>query len=87
MYTKEEILKEAKRRNIDVAKIGYSQIKMGVLTEMEHPQANTLSKIMLIVIQHLEEIPDYYTRLSDMEKEAKAYWKGKDKPQVIKKKV
>lgn len=84
-YTKEDILKEAKRQNINLDDIGYLQIKLGVKIEREHPQANTLPKIMLIVIQHLTEIPDYYTRLTEMENQAKLYWKGKHKPQVVKK--
>lgn len=45
-----------------------NQIKMGVKSEKEHgkDEIETLG----IVTDHLKEIPDYYTRLSKMEKGA-----------------
>jgi len=46
------------------------QVQMGIEVEMEH---TTIPKIAeKIVWDHLEEIPDYYDRLSRMEKEAGA---------------
>ena len=30
-----------------------------------------------IALAHLNEFPDYYTRLEKMEKEAEAFWEGK----------
>ncbi len=44
------------------------QIKMGIKVEMEHTTCPTISE--KIAWDHLAEIPDYYTRLSKMEKEA-----------------
>jgi hypothetical protein len=45
------------------------QLKKGVETEKEHTK--TLEIPMAIAMDHLAEIPDYYSRLSKMEKNAK----------------
>jgi len=44
------------------------QLKMGIKVEMEHTTNPLLAK--KIAFDHLAEIPDYYTRLAKMEKEA-----------------
>jgi len=43
------------------------QIAMGVKVEMEHVDSKDLARE--ISLDHLEEMPDYYTRLAKMEKE------------------
>jgi len=49
-------------------KISKEQLKMGIEIEYEHTDdRKTAAKIAL---DHLKEIPDYYTRLVKMEKEA-----------------
>lgn len=58
----------AKKHNVSVDKIE-AQIKMGKKVEIEHVKEKELAKE--IAMDHLEEIPDYYTRLTKMEKEAK----------------
>jgi hypothetical protein len=45
-----------------------NELRMGVKIEMEHTNNTELSK--RIALDHLAEIPDYYTRLIKMEKEA-----------------
>lgn len=45
------------------------QLAMGIKVEMEHTTNKEASK--KIALDHLAEIPDYYTRLAKMEKEAK----------------
>jgi hypothetical protein len=52
------------------------QLKMGIAAEMEHTDDPKIAE--KIALDHLAEIPDYYTRLEKMEKEAKAQ-KGKTK--------
>lgn len=32
---------------------------------------------MGVALDHLKEIPDYYSRLARMERDAKRYWKGR----------
>ena len=44
------------------------QLKMGIEVEMEHTSEPIISR--KIALDHLAEIPDYYTRLAKMEKEA-----------------
>jgi hypothetical protein len=58
----------AKKHGISVEKIE-AQIDMGKKVEMEHVKDEKLARE--IAMDHLEEIPDYYTRLNNMEKEAK----------------
>jgi hypothetical protein len=57
----------AKKHKVSVNKI-QKQLNMGINVEMEH--VNDKSKAREIALDHLEEIPDYYTRLDKMEKEA-----------------
>ena len=45
------------------------QLEMGIKVEMEHTTNKILAK--RIALDHLAEIPDYYTRLDKMEKEGK----------------
>lgn len=45
------------------------ELKMGIDIEMEHTNDKNISK--QIAMDHLKEIPDYYTRLKKMEGEAK----------------
>ena len=45
-----------------------AEMKMGIEIEMEHTSNATLAK--RIAMDHLAEIPDYYTRLKKMESEA-----------------
>jgi hypothetical protein len=45
------------------------ELKIGIKIEMEHTNDRALSK--QIAMDHLKEIPDYYTRLTKMEDEAK----------------
>ena len=58
----------AKKHKLSVEEIE-AQIEMGKKVEMEHVSDVKLAKE--IAMDHLEEIPDYYTRLNKMEKEAK----------------
>jgi len=44
------------------------ELKMGIKVEMEHTTNPIISR--KIAMDHLVEIPDYYTRLAKMEKEA-----------------
>jgi hypothetical protein len=57
----------AKKHRVDVSFIK-KQLKIGEPIEHEHTKDHDLA--MDIALQHLDEIPDYYTRLKKMEKEA-----------------
>jgi hypothetical protein len=61
-------LKGGKSDGKDITKYDLKQILMGIKIEQEH----TSNKMMAleITMDHLEEIPDYYTRLQEMEEDA-----------------
>lgn len=64
---------------IDWASVDLEQFRMGIAVELEHgrrdPETDVTGDDLLITgriaLAHLREIPDYYTRLDRMEKEAK----------------
>lgn len=65
----------ANKFNIPVNNIK-QQMKMGEKVELEHTSDHSLAKE--IATDHLVEIPDYYTRLADMEKEGLKHWRSKE---------
>ena len=65
----------ANKFNITLQKVD-KELKMGTKVEMEHADSKSLAKE--IAMDHLVEIPDYYTRLLKMEKEAKKKWDVKE---------
>ena len=62
------MLQIAKKHRLDVSFI-QKQLDMGEPIEHEHTKDHALA--MDIALQHLDEIPDYYTRLKKMEASAK----------------
>ncbi|MGH2879050.1 MAG: DUF5661 family protein [Solirubrobacteraceae bacterium] len=58
------------------------QFRMGMDVELEHgtqdPETNVTDDDVTVTAKiaraHLNEFPDYYTRLAAMEAEAEAYW-------------
>jgi len=81
-FTKEEALEIGKAIGIDFNKIDLEQFRKGLEVELEHgkmfPKANVTGDDPIltgkIAYAHLLEFPDYYTRLAELEKKAKAYW-------------
>lgn len=81
-FTTEEAEQIGKELGIDWSKFDVEQFRMGMDVEMEHGTINPLTNVSngdplitgKIVLAHLNEFPDYYTRLKQMEKEAEAYW-------------
>ena len=62
----------AKKHRMEVSDI-QKQLDMGIPIEHEHTKNKTLATD--IALQHLEEIPDYYSRLKKMEADAKKHHK------------
>jgi hypothetical protein len=62
----------ARKHRLDVSFIE-KQLKMGEKIEHEHTKNHELARE--IALQHLDEIPDYYTRLKKMEADAKKHHK------------
>jgi hypothetical protein len=69
---------------VDWTMIDPEQFRRGMEVELEHgrrdPATDVTGDDLLltgkIALAHLNEFPDYYTRLERMEEEAKAYWSG-----------
>ena len=61
-----------KKLNIDWSKISKSEFAKGMQVEQEHRNITHGDPIMTakIVLVHLKELPDYYTRLNVMESKA-----------------
>lgn len=86
-FSKEEAAAIALLLGIDFAKTKFdlNQFWMGVNIELEHgkiyDETNVTSDNPLltgkIALAHLNEFPDYYTRLAKLEDEAKVYWSSR----------
>lgn len=53
-----------------------SELKMGIEVEYEHTTNPLIAR--KIALDHLAEIPDYYTRLKRMEEDAEDHWNGRN---------
>jgi Protein of unknown function (DUF5661) len=69
---------------VDWRAFSVEQFWIGLEVELEHGTRDTQTNVTnddalitgKIALAHLKEFPDYYTRLSVMEKEADEYWAG-----------
>jgi hypothetical protein len=78
VFTTEQAKEVANKLGIDFSKWDVEQFRMGMDVELEHgtedPRTNVTNDDPVltgkIAWAHLNEIPDYYTRLYEMEEEA-----------------
>lgn len=85
-YTPEEAKAIGEKLSIDWSKFDVEQFRMGMDVELEHgkvdPETNVTNDDPLltgkIALAHLNEFPDYYDRLYEMEEEAEEYWNIKE---------
>jgi len=83
-FTSEEAKNIGEMLGIDWSKFDVEQFRRGMDVELEHgtvnPNTNVTNDDPLvtgkITLAHLNEFPDYYTRLDKMEKEAEAHWQN-----------
>jgi hypothetical protein len=81
-FTAEEAKAIGEKLEIDWSKFDVEQFRMGMDVELEHgkvdPETNATNDDPLmtgkIALAHLNEFPDYYDRLYEMEEEAEEYW-------------
>jgi hypothetical protein len=81
-FTADEAKIIGEELGIDWSKFDVEQFRMGMDVELEHglvdPNTNVTNDDPLmtgkIALAHLNEFPDYYTRLDKMEKEADVFW-------------
>jgi len=86
-FTAEVAKKVGESLGIDWSKFDVEQYRRGMDVELEHGTDNKVTNVTnddkiatgKIALAHLNEFPDYYTRLDKMEKEAHAYWDKKTK--------
>ncbi len=70
------------------ARFDLEQFRMGLAVELEHGRRDPATNVSdddelttgKIAWAHLNEFPDYYTRLARMEAEAERYWADRDRP-------
>jgi Protein of unknown function (DUF5661) len=86
-FTKEDAKRVGDVLKIDWQKIDLEQFRKGMDVELEHGRENPLTDVThddaiatgKIALAHLNEFPDYYTRLEHMEHEAERYWQSANK--------
>ncbi len=82
-FTSEEAERVGEGLEVHWDKFNIEQFRMGMDVELEHGVVNAVTNVTFdnavmtgkIALAHLNEFPDYYTRLEKMENEAKRYWK------------
>ena len=84
-FTREEALAVATELGIDFETVKYDleQYRMGLDVELEHGPRSPKTDVSgddsiitgKIALAHLNEFPDYYTRLAVLEQEAADHWR------------
>lgn len=85
VFSADQAKQYGEKLGIDWSKFDVEQFRMGMDVELEHGTQDlhtnvTNDDILItakIALAHLNEFPDYYTRLKKMEEEAEAFWEGK----------
>jgi len=83
-FTAKEAKEIGEKLGIKWDKFDVEQFRAGLDVELEHgtrdPKTNVTNDNALmtgkIALAHLNEFPDYYTRLEKMEKEAEDFWEN-----------
>ncbi len=85
VFTSEQAKEIGEKLGIGWSKFDVEQFRIGLDVELEHgtvdPNTNVTDDDPIltgkIALAHLNEFPDYYTRLYEMEDEGEAYWEEK----------
>ena len=80
--TSEEARRVGDEIGVDWTRFDVEQFRAGMDVELEHgthdPQTNVTDDDPIvtgkIALAHMKEVPDYYTRLKQMERDAELYW-------------
>lgn len=81
-FTRENARKVGETLGVDWSKFDIEQFRMGLDVELEHGIRNEHTDVThddeimtgKIALAHLNEFPDYYSRLKKMEDEAKEFY-------------
>ncbi|MFA5840243.1 MAG: DUF5661 family protein [Candidatus Margulisiibacteriota bacterium] len=82
LFSDEEAKKIGEKLEIKWDKFNIEQFRRGLDVELEHGTVNPATNVTnddplttgKIALAHLNEFPDYYTRLDKMEEEADLFW-------------
>ena len=85
-FTPEQAKEVGEQIGIDWSKFDVEQFRRGMDVELEHGTEDANTNVTnddplttgKIALAHLNEFPDYYTRLDAMEEEAEDYWDNKE---------
>lgn len=85
-FTEKEAREMGEKLGVDWSKFDVDQFRIGMGIELEHGLIDMSTNVTgdhpfltgKIALAHLNEFPDYYTRLLDMEEEAEKYWEEKN---------
>jgi len=80
-FTTEEAKRIGEALGIDWSKFDVEQFRMGLDVELEHGKRDPATDVThddpimtgKIALAHLNEFPDYYTRLAEMEEEGERF--------------
>lgn len=83
VFTTEEAKRIGDLLGLDWSRFDTEQFRMGMDVELEHGLADSHTNVTnndplttgKIALAHLNEFPDYYTRLHEMEEEAEKHYK------------
>jgi len=89
-FTAEEAKERGEELGIDWTKFDIEQFRIGMGIELEHGRINISTNVTgdppfltaKIALAHLNEFPDYYTRLLKMEEGVEKYWKNNSKKHI-----
>ncbi|ODS35627.1 hypothetical protein BEH94_03475 [Candidatus Altiarchaeales archaeon WOR_SM1_SCG] len=81
-FTEEKAKEIGEKLGIKWNEFDVAQFRRGMDVELEHGTENSLTNVTnddplvtgKIALAHLNEFPDYYTRLDKMEEEADEFW-------------
>lgn len=82
IFTTAEAKEIGEELGVDWSKFDVEQFRMGMDIELEHGTIDYRTNVSnddplttgKIALAHLNEIPDYYSRLHEMEKEGEKFW-------------
>ncbi len=85
-FTIEEAREVGERLGIKWDEFDEEQFRKGLDVELEHGKRNQHTNVTnddplmtgRIALAHLNEFPDYYDRLENLEEEAKTFWESRD---------
>jgi DNA-directed RNA polymerase alpha subunit len=86
-FATEEARRLGEKLGVDSSRFDVEQFRMGMDVELEHGKISPATNVTdddptmtaKIALAHLNEFPDYYTRLAKLEKEAEQALKKKKK--------